>query len=234
MPFVTVDLGCPASPSADALSSGSHSPYGTPEWMPAPAPESYYLAPAAEYDWTGPLFEDARTQLTINTSMSVSYSAPAPSFYSHSHSSSATSASSSGSPVSFHAPSPLASEPESATVARASASGPARAGRRKPAAASPGAPKKVHKCSLCQKTMSRNYDLHRHLLSVHGLGDRTDTEGVDRKAGWCCNACGKCFSRKDSMQRHQRDDGCRTQSTTTPSRGASSDRDEHMHLHLHC
>jgi hypothetical protein len=245
MPFVTIDIsGRSASPqSADALSSGSHSPYGTPEWhhvVPSAQPaESYYLPGVMhDYDWsaqaaaagpsTYPYYEEPRSHLTIDTSLPASY-LPNASYYSHP--SSATSASS-GSPVSSP-PLSLLSPLSDSSETRAPASGPARGGRRKGAAGA-GAPKKVHRCTLCQKTMSRNYDLHRHLLSVHGIGERVDADGVDRKGGWGCSTCGKCFSRKDSMQRHQRDDGCRTQGVPS-SRGPSSDREvAHAHLsHAH-
>jgi hypothetical protein len=221
--------------SADATSSNSQSPYGSPQWNAMPTmqqPVEQYYLPASTIDYSVagpssyPVYEMPRTaELTIDTSFNMSYNTNQ-NYYTHT---SSASSACSGSPISYHAPSPpmtlISPVSDASSESRAPASGPARAGRRK--AGSPSAPKKVHKCTLCNKSMSRNYDLHRHLQSVHGIGERADGAGAEvRKAGWGCQACGKCFSRKDSMQRHQRDDGCRVLSASA----TSSDREDSLRL----
>jgi hypothetical protein len=196
MPFslnVNINLGrgdaTPLSPA------GSHSSsIGSPPWD-AYSPDALYLAQHAD---AGYAYADA------SAAYGAAYGGPADYF---SHPSTPTS----GTSPSSSASSPLPSPPPS----RAPSSGPARAAKRtaKPGSPTSGKPKKMHQCGLCAKTMSRNYDLHRHLQSVHGLpAPVTPGEDVNTPAGpraWACGACGKAFSRKDSMQRHQRDEGCR-------------------------
>lgn len=201
--------------TTDSASASSHSPYGSPSWHSTPVTQhmdQYFPVPSTthyEYPTAGPsnysMYEQPRVELSINTSFNGQYS----SYYPHYGSSSSTDSS----PTSVRAPSPQTcpiSPGSDSSESRAPASGPTRGGRRK--GGSSATPKKIHQCSICHKTMSRNYDLHRHLHSVHGVstGMGPESDSPDgRKHGWSCQACGKCFSRKDSMQRHQRDDGCR-------------------------
>lgn len=84
--------------------------------------------------------------------------------------------------------------------------GPTRSQRGQTRSTSPIASvKKRHVCAICGKSVSRNFDLTRHMESVHHQG--VSMSGEER---YRCTECGKAFSRRDSLQRHQRDDGCRS------------------------
>jgi hypothetical protein len=196
MPFqlnVNINLGHDSAPLSPAGSHGSS--LGSPAWDPYGTAEALYFTPGTEYAYPS---ADTTPDAYAHAGTSYFSAPPSPA--------ATGSSTSSGSPLSSPPPS------------RAPSSGPARAARR--AGASPGSPpasarpKKTHQCGLCHKTMSRNYDLHRHLQSVHGLAPAPSVgEELHMPTGprsWACGACGKAFSRKDSMQRHQRDEGCRT------------------------